>query len=65
MIADNALSAPLDAGCPRCSAPDGTLILLTSITRYYACRQCGCRWQVSRIEERVSSRHRSHPELPQ
>ena len=37
--------------CPRCSAPCRAPNLLTSMTRYYACGRCACRWQVSRLEE--------------
>ena len=56
MLAGNALSLRWILAA-LAAAPDGTLSLLTAITRYYVCRQCGCRWQVSRIEDRVSSRH--------
>ena len=35
------------APCPRCGAPDATLKLLTSMTRYFVCPHCNCRWQVS------------------
>ena len=35
------------ACCPRCGASDAVLSLLTSMTRYFACRRCDCRWQVS------------------
>jgi hypothetical protein len=37
--------------CPRCSAASGTLNLLTSMTRYFVCGRCQCRWQVARVEE--------------
>jgi hypothetical protein len=52
MITGDALVAPRTPGCPRCSVPDGTLSLLTSMTRYYVCRHCEWRWQVSRSEDR-------------
>jgi DNA-directed RNA polymerase subunit RPC12/RpoP len=39
------------AHCPHCSAKDGRLTLLTSMTRYYACAACGSKWQDSRLEE--------------
>jgi hypothetical protein len=42
-------SAP-DA-CPRCSAPSGAPDLLTSMTRYYVCGRCACRWQVARDQD--------------
>lgn len=38
--------------CPQCGAPDGVLSLLTSMTKYYACRQCHGRWQVSTVKPR-------------
>jgi hypothetical protein len=34
--------------CPHCSALSGTPNLLTSMTRYYVCGHCACRWNVSR-----------------
>ena len=37
--------------CPRCSTASGLLNLLTSMTRYYVCGRCQCRWQVARVEE--------------
>jgi DNA-directed RNA polymerase subunit RPC12/RpoP len=37
--------------CPRCGAASGTLNLLTSMTRYYVCGRCACRWAVSRVNE--------------
>lgn len=36
---------PHQRRCPRCGASDGTLSLLTSMHRYFACRRCNCRWQ--------------------
>jgi hypothetical protein len=33
--------------CPRCAAVEPMLKLLTSITRYMACRQCEHRWPVA------------------
>jgi hypothetical protein len=33
--------------CPRCGASDALLPLLTSMTRYFVCRRCDCRWEVS------------------
>ena len=51
MVARHPPSCPEGPICPRCSALDGTLSLLTSMTRYYVCRHCACRWQISRIEE--------------
>jgi len=35
------------ARCPRCGALDAVLNLLTSMTRYFVCRRCDCRWEVS------------------
>ena len=32
--------------CPRCGASEPVLSLLTSMTRYFACRRCANRWQV-------------------
>jgi DNA-directed RNA polymerase subunit RPC12/RpoP len=52
MFAFDALAAPQVSGCPRCSMPFSTLSLLTSMTRYYVCPHCDCRWQVSRVEAR-------------
>jgi len=43
----DAAPATLDAACcPRCGASDALLSLLTSMTRYFACRRCDCRWEV-------------------
>ena len=36
-------------GCLRCGAPGATMTLLTSMTRYFMCDRCECRWQVSRL----------------
>lgn len=60
MLASDTPSA-LEASdrCPRCSAPCGALNLLTSMTRYYVCGRCECRWQVSRMEESNSPSHAS------
>ena len=33
--------------CPRCGASAPVLRLLTSRTRYFACRGCANRWQVA------------------
>jgi formate dehydrogenase maturation protein FdhE len=33
--------------CPRCGATEPVLSLLTSMTRYFACRRCASRWQVA------------------
>ncbi len=44
--------------CPRCSAPRGTLSLLTSMKRYYVCGRCRCQWQISRAEGAPSIRSR-------
>jgi hypothetical protein len=38
--------------CPRCTALSGKQTLLTSMTRYYACGQCGCAWHKLRVDER-------------
>jgi transposase-like protein len=35
--------------CPRCTATDATVTLLTSMTRYFVCNRCQSRWQVSRV----------------
>jgi hypothetical protein len=49
----DSLSTPaLQDVCPRCGTPGGAQSLLTSMTRYYVCRQCACRWQVDRAAER-------------
>jgi len=41
-------AVPLEQNrCPRCAASDAVLSLLTSMTRYHACRRCDYRWQVS------------------
>jgi hypothetical protein len=40
--------------CPRCTAASGTLNLLTSMTRYYVCGRCACRWHTSRFEANAS-----------
>jgi hypothetical protein len=37
--------------CPRCRALSGTPNLLTSMTRYYVCGHCACRWNVSRTSD--------------
>jgi hypothetical protein len=39
--------------CPHCGAPDATLTLLTSMTRYYACGRCKSSWQASRVRDAV------------
>jgi hypothetical protein len=41
--------------CPRCKAPGGAQSLLTSMTRYYVCRQCACRWHVDRKTEQETA----------
>jgi formate dehydrogenase maturation protein FdhE len=52
MDVDEAAVAPsIDHQCPRCSARGGTMTLLTSMTRYYMCEQCNCRWHVLRRRE--------------
>jgi hypothetical protein len=52
VLTGDALPAPsAPGGCPRCGAFCGTPNLLTSMTRYYICGGCGCRWQLSRIAE--------------
>jgi hypothetical protein len=33
--------------CPLCGATDAVLTLLTSMTRYFACRRCQYRWRIS------------------
>lgn len=43
----SAPSTHVGSVCPRCGASDATLSLLTSMTRYFACRRCHCRWDVS------------------
>jgi hypothetical protein len=44
----DALALELDpACCPRCGAADAVLNLLTSMTRYFACPRCNCRWEVA------------------
>jgi hypothetical protein len=63
-ITGDALVAPQAPGCPRCRVPDGTLSLLTSMTRYYVCRHCEWRWQVSRSEDGVASVNKSRPDHP-
>ena len=46
------MSAPMDSQhCARCRGKLGTLTLLTSMTRYYHCRTCEHRWQVSRVDD--------------
>jgi len=37
--------------CPQCHQPCGPLTLLTSMTRYYRCAQCGRAWQVRRPDD--------------
>ena len=32
--------------CPLCGATDAVLTLLTSMTRYFACRRCQHRWRI-------------------
>jgi hypothetical protein len=44
------IQKPHDA-CPCCSAPSGAPGLLTSMTRYYVCGRCACRWQVARDQD--------------
>ena len=33
--------------CPRCDSADVALSLLTSMTRYFACRLCAWRWNTA------------------
>ena len=51
MIAERegeAPAVPLDGDrCPHCGASDAILNLLTSMTRYFACRLCPQRWEVA------------------
>jgi DNA-directed RNA polymerase subunit M/transcription elongation factor TFIIS len=49
-------------GCPQCGARDNVLSLLTSMTRYFACRRCRYRWQVSVVE--AERRKGAVPEPP-
>ena len=35
------------ACCPQCGASDAVQTLLTSMTRYFVCRRCNGRWEVS------------------
>jgi transposase-like protein len=49
MNVDDAVLAPgIGERCPRCQASDLAMTLLTSMTRYYVCERCQCRWQVLR-----------------
>jgi hypothetical protein len=39
--------------CPGCGSTSSALTLLTSMIKYFACRQCGSRWQVSVVHNDV------------
>ena len=38
-------------GCPQCGEQKIVLSLLTSRTRYFACRSCQARWEISVASE--------------
>lgn len=37
------------ACCPQCGASAAVQTLLTTMTRYFACRRCNGRWKVSLV----------------